>query len=152
MPDPKPEPQPGRARPPLNPGLGKLIEDKRKWHRPERTLPLPPEGSVPNASGTPPSPSRGGTPASAGSGTPFLGWHERGYLPHFDAPYVTQFLTFMLHDAFPIARRPEWEGILNEPDDSQRRRKLEAWLDRGHGERRLPPAGLSLVGAGQCGR
>jgi putative transposase len=55
---------------------------------------------------------------------PFLGWHERGYLPHFDAPYVSQFVT--------VTRRPEWEGILNESDDSQRRRKLEAWLDRGH--------------------
>jgi REP element-mobilizing transposase RayT len=40
----------------------------------------------------------------------------------------------MLHDSFPITRRREWEGILNEPDDSHRRRKLEAWLDRGHGE------------------
>jgi len=45
----------------------------------------------------------------------FLGWHERGYLPHFDASYVTQFVTFMLRDAFPVARRPEWEGILTEP-------------------------------------
>jgi hypothetical protein len=78
-----------------------LIEGKRKWHRPERTLPLP---------------------RSGGSVSPFLGWHERGYLPHFDAPYVTQFITFMLHDAFPVKRRPEWEGILNERDDSQRRR------------------------------
>src|SRR5438046_9352462 len=40
----------------------------------------------------------------------------------------------MLHDVFPVTRRPEWEGILNEPDDSERRRKLEAWLDRGHGQ------------------
>ena len=48
-PDPKPEPQPRRAGPPHNPGLRRLIEGKRKWHRPERTLPLPPEGSVPNA-------------------------------------------------------------------------------------------------------
>jgi putative DNA methylase len=123
MPDPKSEPQPRRTGPPHNPGLRKLIEGKRKWHRPERTLPLPPEGGVRNASGTP-----------ALAGSPFLGWHERGYLPHFDAPYVTQFVTFMLHDAFPVTRRPEWEGILKEPDDSQRRRKLEAWLDRGHGE------------------
>ncbi len=125
MVDPKSESQPRRAGPPHNPGLRKLIEGKRKWHRPERTLLLPPEGGVPSAPGTPP---------SGGSGSPFLGWHERGYLPHFDAPYVTQFVTFMLHDAFPLSRRREWEGILNEPDDSRRRRKLEAWLDRGHGE------------------
>lgn len=127
MPEPTPDPQPRRGGPPHNPGLRGLIESKRRWHRPERILPLPPEGGVPSAIAT-------GTPASAGSASPFLGWHERGYLPHFDAPCVTQFVTFMLHDAFPATRRSEWEGILNEPKDSQRRRKLETWLDRGHGE------------------
>ena len=101
------------------------MEGKRRWHRPERLLPLPPKGGVPPPTGTPP---------SGGSASVFRGWHERGYLPHFDAPYVTQFVTFMLWDAFPATRRREWEGILNEPEDSQRRRKLEAWLDRGHGE------------------
>jgi len=121
--DPKSEPQTRPAGPPNNPGLRRLIEGKRKWHRPERTL-LPPEGGVPGAFGTPP---------SGGSSNDFLGWHERGYLPHFDAPHITQFVTFMLHDAFPVTRRREWEGILNEPVESQRRRKLEAWLDRGHG-------------------
>jgi putative DNA methylase len=64
----------------------------------------------------------------------FRGWYERGYLPHFDAPNVTQFVTFTLDDAFPVCRRREWEPILKEPDQSLRRRKLEAWLDRGHGE------------------
>jgi REP element-mobilizing transposase RayT len=132
--------------------LRKLIEGKRQWHRPERTLPLPPgtppSGGSKQAPGTPPSggsKQAPGTPPSGGSGqapgTPpsggspaFLGWHERGYLPHCDAPDVTQFVTFMLRDAFPLTRRPEWEGILKESADSQRRRKLEAWLDRGHGE------------------
>jgi len=64
----------------------------------------------------------------------FRGWHQRGYLPHFDAPGITQFITFQLHDSFPIARRAEFEAILKEPNDSVKRRKLEAWLDRGHGE------------------
>jgi putative transposase len=67
----------------------------------------------------------------------FRGWHQRGYLPHFDAPAVTQFVTFQLHDSFPVTRRAEWETILREPDDSAKRRKLESWLDRGHGECRL---------------
>ena len=67
----------------------------------------------------------------------FRGWHQRGYLPHFDAPGVTQFVTFQLHDAFPVTLRAEWETILREPDDSAKRKKLEAWLDRGHGECRL---------------
>lgn len=132
MPDPKAKPEYQRTGPPPNPGLRRLIEAKRKWHRPERTLPLPAEAGVPPAPGTPRSRGSPGTPPSGGS--PFLGWHERGYLPHFDTPNVTQFVTFMLHDSFPVTRHREWEGLLNEPDESQRRRKLEAWLDRGHGE------------------
>ena len=64
----------------------------------------------------------------------FRGWHQRGYLPHFDAPGVTQFVTFQLHDAFPATRRPEFEAMLKEPDNSIRRRKLESWLDRGYGD------------------
>jgi putative DNA methylase len=64
----------------------------------------------------------------------FRGWHQRGFLPHFDAPSVTQFVTFQLNDSFPVTCRAEWETILREPDDSAKRRKLESWLDRGHGE------------------
>ena len=96
-----------RIGPPHNPGLKKLIEAKREWHhRPD---------------------------AEAGE-QGFLGWHERGYLPHFDAPNVTQFVTFLLRDAFPVTRRREWELLLREGNESIRKRKLEAWLDRGHGE------------------
>jgi len=91
----------------MNPGLLELIRSKREWHwKP--------------------------SPAEMKKG--FRGWHQRGYLPHFDAPGVTQFVTFQLDDSFPIARRAEFEAILNEPDDSAKRRKLEGWLDRGHGE------------------
>lgn len=64
----------------------------------------------------------------------FRGWHQRGYMPHFDAPGVTQFVTFQLHDSFPVTRRAEWEAVLREPDHSAKRRKLEAWLGRAHGE------------------
>lgn len=64
----------------------------------------------------------------------FRGWHQRGYLPHFDAPRVTQFVTIQLHDSFPVTRHAELEAILKEAGNSANRRKLEAWLDRGHGE------------------
>ncbi len=101
---PAPSTPPG---PPRNPGLLKLIAAKREWHWRPTVEEL----------------KRG-----------FRGWHEQGYLPHFDAPHVTQLVTFMLDDSFPVTRRAEWEPILKEPDISQRRRKLEAWLDRGHGE------------------
>ncbi len=107
MAEQQPNPTRTPAGPPYNPGVQKLIQAKREWHYQPTTEDL----------------RRG-----------FRGWYERGYLPHFDAPNVTQFLTFMLDDAFPVWRRREWEPILKEPDHSIRRRKLEAWLDRGHGE------------------
>lgn len=100
-------PQPVRRAPPKNLGLLELIRAKRE---------------------------RDWKPSVAELKQGFRGWHQRGYLPHFDAPGVTQFITFQLHDSFPITRRAEWESILHEPDDSSKRRKLEAWLDRGHGE------------------
>jgi REP element-mobilizing transposase RayT len=43
-------------------------------------------------------------------------------------------VTFMLTDSFPVHRRAEWETIMNEANDSTKRRQLEAWIDRGHGE------------------
>lgn len=114
---PSPQPQfrpdlPGTQRsrcsgPPHNPGLQRLVAAKRQWHY---------------------------RPDAQAARLGFLGWHERGYLPHFDVPRVTQFVTFLLTNAFPVQRRREWEPILREPDASLRRRKLEAWLDRGHGE------------------
>ncbi len=64
----------------------------------------------------------------------FLGWHQRGYLPHYDAPGITQFVTFRLHDAMPASRRSEWEALLHLEDDRKRRTQLEAYLDRGLGE------------------
>ena len=85
----------------------------------------------------------------------FLGWHERGYLPHCDKPGLTQFVTFRLADSMPESRRGEWEHLLKiseadtrsdaprsgaqsialrEAEDRKRRTKLEEYLDRGHGE------------------
>jgi REP element-mobilizing transposase RayT len=107
MAEPQPNPARNPCRAPHNPGLRQLIDAKRAWHY---------------------------RPTLEDLRRGFRGWYERGYLPHFDAPNVTQFVTFMLEDAFPVWRRREWEPILKEPDYSLRRRKLEAWLDRGHGE------------------
>lgn len=101
------KPDAARRSVPANPGLLQLIRDQREKH-------WKPSGDELR---------RG-----------FRGWHQRGYLPHFDAPHVTQMVTFQLADSFPVTRRAEWEPILREPDESVRRRKLEAWLDRGHGE------------------
>ena len=100
-------PKPVRRAPPKNVGLLELIRAKRE---------------------------RDWKPSVEELKKGFRGWHQRGYLPHFDAPGVTQFVTFQLDDSFPVTRRAEWKAVLREPDDSAKRRKLEAWLDRGHGE------------------
>lgn len=103
-------PAPNQSRrnsPPRNPDLKKLIEAKTQWYY---------------------------CPDAEAKEQGFLGWHERGYLPHFDAPNVTQFVTFLLRDAFPVTRRREWEPLLRERNQSLRKRKLESWLDRGHGQ------------------
>ena len=99
-----PEELRSRRQVPRNIGLLELIQAKREWHW---------------------------RPSIAELRSGFRGWHQRGYLPHFDAPNVTQMVTYMLADSFPVTRRAEWEPILREPDDSSKRRKLEEWLDRG---------------------
>ncbi|HEY5910489.1 MAG TPA: transposase, partial [Verrucomicrobiae bacterium] len=98
----------GRAsRPPYKPGLHELVEGKQAWAEP-----LDREAKA-----------RG-----------FIGWHQRGYLPHRDAPGLIQFVTFRLADALPAARRGEWETLLRIEDDRQRRTRLEEYLDRSFGE------------------
>ena len=134
---PAPAPPSGESQPPSKPGLRALIHGKR-------------ESSY--------------APDDEARALGFRGWHERGYLPHFDAPNITQFLTFNLDDAFPVQRRAEWEVFLRPPEgarnsfresganptdarnkfrtpattansaQSEFRRRLEAWLDRGYGE------------------
>src|SRR5438552_18358357 len=64
----------------------------------------------------------------------FLGWHERGYLPHCNYPGLVQFVTFRLADSMPASRRGEWEHLLAIEDNCEKRTKLEEYLDRGVGE------------------
>ena len=64
----------------------------------------------------------------------FLGWHERGYLPHCDFPGLVQFVTFRLADSMPVSRRGEWEHLLTIEDIREKRTKLEEYLDCGVGE------------------
>lgn len=80
-----PRPRPGRSTPPYNPGLQKLVAGKQAW-----AVPLDAEAKAKG----------------------FRGWHQRGYLPHYDAPGVTQFVTLRLVDSLPASRRGEWEHLL----------------------------------------
>lgn len=74
-----------RSTPPYNPGLQKLVAGKQAW-----AVPLDEDAKAKG----------------------FLGWHQRGYLPHYDAPGVTQIVTLRLVDSLPASRRGEWEHLL----------------------------------------
>ncbi|HQJ49933.1 MAG TPA: transposase [Candidatus Paceibacterota bacterium] len=60
-------------------------------------------------------------------------WNQRGYLPHRDAPGLTQFVTFRLADSFPAALRSEWETLLKVENNRARALQWEAYLDKGRG-------------------
>jgi putative transposase len=101
------EPQRRLPRPPYNPGVRDLVEGKRAW-----------DGRA--------------TPARQREG--FRGWHERGYLPHRDSPGLTQFITYHLADAFPAELLGEWAAFLEIEEERERRKQLEAYLDKGRGQ------------------
>jgi len=65
------------------------------------------------------------------------GWHSRGYLPHFDGRDCIQHVTFHLSDSLPATAVARLEAELQTlPDDLQsveRRKRLHAWIDAGHG-------------------
>ena len=110
-------PKPRCSEPPHNPGVRELVSGRRKSSLPKRE------------------------DAMLG----FRGWHERGYLPHRDEPGLTQFVTFHLADSLPATLRSEWEALLKIEEDRDRRRQLEAYLDRGRGECHLRRADIARV-------
>jgi len=65
------------------------------------------------------------------------GWRSRGYLPHLDAPNVPQMVTFRLADSLPAVKVAQWEeelGTRSAPSgEVALRRRIEEYLDRGHG-------------------
>jgi putative transposase len=73
------------------------------------------------------------TLSAADKANGFLGWHERGYLPHCDKPGLVQFVTLRLVDSMPTSRHDEWEHLLKIEDARERRNQLELYLDRGVG-------------------
>ena len=66
-----------------------------------------------------------------------LGWHSRDYLPHFDHPGLIQAITFRLADALPAEQLHRWQTELEHETeavpDLETRRRIEAWIDAGHG-------------------
>jgi len=66
-----------------------------------------------------------------------LGWHSRGYLPHFDGGELAQFITFRLHDSLPKEVMIHWKEELKLQPSSETqtlmRKRIEVYLDQGHG-------------------
>jgi REP element-mobilizing transposase RayT len=65
------------------------------------------------------------------------GWYSRGYLPHFDG-CLPQMITFRLADSMPQYLLDQWNLELTkwQPRDAdvERRRRMDAYLDRGEGD------------------
>ncbi len=65
------------------------------------------------------------------------GWYSRGYLPHFDSPHIIQHVTFRLADSLPAQVLDELDreqrAVPPERQDAWRRRRIEDWIDAGHG-------------------
>jgi putative transposase len=97
----------GRPSPPYNPAIRDIVIGKRQW---SSALALDDK-------------KRG-----------FIGWHERGYLPHRDEPGLVQFVTFRQVDAFPAELKGEWSAMIQIENDRERRLQLERYLDLGKGE------------------
>lgn len=78
------------------------------------------------------------------------GYYSRGYLPHLDLGSKPQFITWRLGDALPLDVLEELEReIARLPDSEQkteRFRRIEAYLDVGHGScvLRIPSAAIAM--------
>ena len=66
-----------------------------------------------------------------------VGWHSRGYLPHFDGGEISQVITFRLGDSVSASVIDRWKQELAQESDEVRdsllRRRIETYLDQGYG-------------------
>src|SRR5271154_3087673 len=62
---------------------------------------------------------------------PHRGWHERGYLPHFDAGAVVQTITFRLADSLPREFYEKAAAVAS--NEIERAILLERGIDQGRG-------------------
>jgi REP element-mobilizing transposase RayT len=65
------------------------------------------------------------------------GWYSRGYLPHFDAASVTQFITFHLADSLPQEVLARWtdelRSLKSTEQQNEMRSRIMKYLDSGVG-------------------
>lgn len=64
-------------------------------------------------------------------------WHSRGYLPHFESAQAIQHVTFHLADSLAQSALRRFEEELKflpaEKCDAERRKRIDHWIDAGHG-------------------
>lgn len=63
---------------------------------------------------------------------PHRGWHERGYLPHFDAGAIVQTVTFRLADSLPREFYEKAAAVAS--NEIERAVLLERGIDQGRGD------------------
>jgi REP element-mobilizing transposase RayT len=81
------------------------------------------------------------------------GWYSRGYLPHFDSPYVVQSIGFRLADAVPLQVVEMWKQQLHmdrhtpasDPRMIGLRRRIDRYEDAGHGSCVLRDARVAAI-------
>src|SRR5215210_5809723 len=74
------------------------------------------------------------------------GWHSRDYLPHFEGGERPQFITFRLRDSLPQEVLERWRIELEGAGgEAALRRRVEAYLDAGHGQACLKDAAVASL-------
>lgn len=78
------------------------------------------------------------------------GWYSRGYLPHFDEPDRIQFITYRLADSMPQAVLDAADEALRrgEITEAGRRKRIEYYLDQGHGACWLKAPAIAALAEG----
>ena len=75
------------------------------------------------------------------------GWHSRGYLPHFECSEATQHVTFHLADSLPqsvlLRLQTELQSLPADQRDAEKRKRIDAWIDAGHGSCVLREPGIA---------
>lgn len=64
-------------------------------------------------------------------------WHSRRYIPHFESAEVIQHVTFHLADSLPqgvlLRLESELKIFALKKRDAERRKRVDVWIDAGHG-------------------
>lgn len=71
------------------------------------------------------------------TGPKHKGWYFRGYIPHYDGGNMYQVITYRLVDSLPKSRINQLTAELQQTESkdikSERRKRIEKWLNAGHG-------------------